>query len=201
MNETFLGIASNWDVRLTWPAASLDDSGISPATECGTSTRMGAGTSGTGIVRLAMKLSDYRGKVVVLFLREITRRLVPPDQLPRVIVEQFRRLGQVFEARPVALLAVVPSHGDEYKKAIDEQHVPLRVCLDPKKNDGLSPIRTAWYALGPDCYYAIDRDGVIRYKLDSGLEDLQKAVSVLLNDRAERDGSQRGSRVAIQGAS
>ena len=140
----------------------------------------------------AMKLSDYRGKVVVLYLRgQLNLGLIPPDQIPRLTVARFRRLSQSTAGEPVAILGVVSSQREEYKKALAHQHFPMRFFWDPENHNGFSRIRMAWLAIGEDIHYVLDRDGVIRFKLGSSGAELEKAVSVLLDEMAARDRSQK----------
>ncbi len=138
----------------------------------------------------SMKLSDYRGKVVVLDVPGFfTRGFVTPDQVSQFAVKRFRDLGRSIEAKPVAILGMASSHRDEYRKEVEEQHVPIRFWWDPEDHEGFSKIQSAWSIHGEHCRYVLDRDGVIRFKLGPDRGDLEKAVSVLLDEMAERDRS------------
>lgn len=75
----------------------------------------------------SMKLSDYRGKVVVLEMPGFfTRGFIPLEKVPQFTVKRFRDLGRSIEAKPVAILGVASSHRDEYRKEVEEQQVPIR---------------------------------------------------------------------------
>ncbi len=135
-----------------------------------------------------MKLSDYRGKIVVLYIRgHLDFGLIPPDQIPKQTLSRFRQLAESVQGKPVALLGVVGSQRDGYQKAIQEQHVPIRIWWDPEISESYSKIRWAFSAPSEDIIYVLDRDGVIRYKLAHGRGELDKAVSVLLDEMAERE--------------
>jgi peroxiredoxin len=137
-----------------------------------------------------MKLSDHRGKVVVLYIRgHIDNGLISPEQIPQRTVAQFRRLNESIQGKPVTLLGVVGSDRDAYKKSLEEEHVPMRFWWDPEVREGYSKIRWAWSAPGNSINYVLDRDGVIRYKLVFVRAELEKALSVLLDEMAERDRS------------
>ena len=139
-----------------------------------------------------MKLSDYRGKIVVLYIRgHLDFGFFPPDQIPKQTLSRFRQLAERIQGKPVSLLGVVGSEREMYKKAIEEQHVPMRIWWDPEVSKSYSKIRWAYSAPGDDVNYVLDRDGVIRFKLTSSRGELDKAVSVLLDEMAERDRSEK----------
>jgi peroxiredoxin len=138
----------------------------------------------------AMKLSDYRGKLVVLHIRgHLNHELIPPEQIPQRTVARFRQLNESVQEKPVSLLGVVGSDREAYKKALEEQHVPMRFFWDPETSQGYSKIRWAWSSPGNTINYVLDRDGVIRYKLIFVRAELEKALSVLLDEMAGRDRS------------
>ena len=139
-----------------------------------------------------MKLSDYRGKIVVLYIRgHLDFGFFPPDQIPKQTLSRFRPLAERVQGKPVSLLGVVGSQRDGYQKAIQEQHVPMRIWWDPEVSKSYSKIRWAYSVPSEDIYYVLDRDGVIRFKLTSIRAELDKAVSVLLDEMAERDRSEK----------
>ena len=139
-----------------------------------------------------MKLSDYRGKIVVLYIRGyLDFGFFPPDQIPKQTLSRFRQLAERVQGKPVSLLGVVGSEREMYKKAIEDQHVPMRIWWDPEIRESYSKIRWAFSAPSEDINYVLDRDGVIRFKLTSSRGELDKAVSVLLDEMAERDRSEK----------
>ena len=147
-----------------------------------------------------MKLSDFRGKVVVLSLPGFG---VPfarqPGQAAALHVAVLRRLAPTIEGKPVALLGVVESHREEHKKAVQASGLPVRFWWDPPQEgqpefagQGWSPrpgpILTAWDAENPNVY-VIDANGVIRYIYAFGPDILEKAVATVLKE--QENGSDR----------
>ena len=142
-----------------------------------------------------LKLTDYRGKVVVLFVSGFGRPFTaPPERAPAFIVGIFRQLAKTNEGKPVAFLGVVETFREEYKKEVETAGLPIRFWWDPSQEraperaaPGLpaskpGPILTAWDAEVPN-WYVIDQRGVIRYTQVFGVEMLEKAVTTVLNDR------------------
>ena len=146
----------------------------------------------------AMKLSDFRGKVVVLSIRGFG---VPFANQPNLMASQrlavFRRLAPTIEGKPVVLLGVVESHREEHKKAVQASGLPIRFWWDPQRegqpeppigkvwSPWPGPIHTAWDADEPNLY-VIDAQGVIRYTHAFGLEVLEKAVATVLKEQESR---------------
>jgi peroxiredoxin len=141
-----------------------------------------------------MKLSDFRGKVVVLEIAGFGVQLArAPDQAASQRIESFRRLASTIEGKPVALLGVVEAHREEYQKAIRASGLPIRFWWDPEREGQPElagkvwsrrpgPIHAAWDAEGPNIY-VIDAKGVIRYTHAFGLGVVEKAVAAVLKEQ------------------
>ncbi len=142
-----------------------------------------------------MKLSDFRGKVVVLEVAGFGVQLArAPDQAASQRIGNIRRLASTVEGQPVALLGVVESHREEYKNAIRASGLPIRFWWDSQQEGQPElagkvwsrrpgPIHSAWDAEGPNVY-VIDAKGVIRYTHAFGLGVLEKAVAAVLKEPA-----------------
>ena len=149
-----------------------------------------------------MKLTDYRGKVVVLFVSGFGRPFAaPPERAPAHIVGILRQIAKSTEGKPVAFLGVVETNRELYKKEVEATGLPIRFWWDPNQErppergvPGIptprpGPILTAWDAEVPN-WYVIDPRGVIRYTQVLGPDMLEKAVTTLLK------GTGRGARQA-----
>jgi tetratricopeptide (TPR) repeat protein/peroxiredoxin len=105
-----------------------------------------------------MKLSDYRGKVVVLNFSSheycgICRTYYPFE---RALVERLKD-------RPFALLGVESDdHIEAVRKARDKGEITWRSWWDGGSTEG--PIVTRWNVKGWPAIFIIDHKGVIRYK-------------------------------------
>jgi peroxiredoxin len=142
-----------------------------------------------------MKLSDFRGKVVVLEVGWFGVQLArAPGQVVSERIESFRPLATTIEGKPVAVLGVVEAHREEYRKAIKASGLPIRFWWDPQQEGQPDlagrvwgprpgPIQTAWDAEGPNIY-VIGANGVIRYTHAFGLGVLEKAVATVLEGPA-----------------
>ena len=123
------------------------------------------------------RLSDYRGKVVVLVFSAdwcaICRSLYPYE---RFLVElygswPFAMLGVDASATPESAARSKAKHGLSYRSWWDE---PTAGAPD-------GSISAAWNARGRPTVYEIDGDGVIRF-VDLRYEDLLKGVRQVLNE-------------------
>ncbi len=140
-----------------------------------------------------MKLSDFRGKVVVLCLTGFEREFTSPERAPSHIVGIFRQLARTIEGKPVALVGVVETRRERYQKAVHESGLPIRFWWDPEQEGQPElgrvwsarpgPILAAWDAETPN-WYVIDAKGVIRYTHAFGPEVLEKAVATVLKEPA-----------------
>jgi peroxiredoxin len=123
------------------------------------------------------RLSDYRGKVVVLIFSAdwcgICRSLYPYERL----------LLELYGNWPFAVLGVDGSASiAEAKAAKSAQGLTYRSwwdAVDGGASDG--PIASAWHVLGRPAIYVIDGAGVIQF-VDLRYEDLLKGVRQMLTD-------------------
>jgi RNA polymerase sigma factor (sigma-70 family) len=145
-----------------------------------------------------MKLGDFRGKVVVLSVTGFgVTWTAAPERAPSHIVGIFRRLARTFDGKPVALLGVVESLRDGYKKEVQASGLPIRFWWDPEREGqpvfgrvfGPRPgsILEAWDAEIPN-WYVIDAQGVIRYTHAFGPEVLEQAVAAVLKEQESGPG-------------
>ncbi len=141
-----------------------------------------------------MKLSDSRGKVVVLFVAGFgLPAAFPPERAPSHIVGVLGQVARAFQGKPVELRGVVDSHREGYQQAIQESGLPIRMWWDspregqPEPAGGRiwgprpGPILTAWDAESSN-WYVIDAKGVIRYSRVYGPEMIRKAVEAVLKE-------------------
>jgi peroxiredoxin len=135
-----------------------------------------------------MRLSDYRGKVVLLaFSGEwcgICRSEYPYE---RLLLELYRNW-------PFAIVGVnSDSSPDVARQAYAAQGLVFRSWYDGDPNgDPKGPIATEWNVSGWPTTYLLDEKGVIRF-INLKQEDLLKGVRQLLTDQA----AQRGKRAAV----
>ncbi len=121
-----------------------------------------------------MKLSDHRGKVVVLYFWEGS---VPS----RAMIPHLRGLVRRMEGQPFTLLGIAHYRGrDAFKAMMAKEKVNWRSWWDGAHMEG--PIATHWYILGWPTIVVLDHRGVIRYKGIDG-EALDAAVDTLLKER------------------
>ena len=127
-----------------------------------------------------LKLSDYRGKVVIL---EFSANRYSPD---RDMYAYERSLVKRLEDKPFALVGVnSDADKDELKKAMEKEHITWRSFWNgPEGPSG--PISTKWNVNGWPTTYVIDAKGVIRFKNVSDAA-MDRAVDLLLKER-EKDG-------------
>ena len=123
-----------------------------------------------------LKLSDYRGKVVVLMFSGdwcgVCRAEYPYERL----------MLELYKNWPFALLTVQSDQSlAAAKQTKIDQRLDSRSWWDGggvKNTEG--PIATAWNVVGWPTTYVIDKTGVIRF-VDLRREDLLKAVRQLVN--------------------
>jgi peroxiredoxin len=116
-----------------------------------------------------MKLSDYRGKVVVLdFWSLACAPCLAMKPHERAMVKRL-------EGKPFALLSI-PEDTDRQglKSALQKKEITWRSWFD-----GDGRIASQWLVLAVPTIYVIDTDGVIRFKDVRG-EELDRAVDSLL---------------------
>ncbi len=122
-----------------------------------------------------LKLSDYRGKVILLvFWASWCGPCMSAVPQEKALVEHFK-------GRPFVLIGV---NGDTSKtaaaKAVAENQIPWRSFWDCEAGPG-GPIAMAWNVRGWPTIYVLDQQGVIRQKnignrLDDSLEQLVSAA-------------------------
>lgn len=115
------------------------------------------------------KLSDFRGKVVVLdFWADWCPHCVAMYPLERILVEKHAK-------RPFALLGINADKADRFRQVIDSKQVTWRNWCDGPGG----PISEAWHVSSYPTLYVLDHNGVIRYRDVRGAE-LEAAVEKLL---------------------
>ena len=137
---------------------------------------------GEGIDGKELKLSDYRGKVVVLSFWASwcgpCMGMVPSE----------RRLAKRMNGKPFALIGVNGDDEDRdaVKHVVEKEKMTWPSFWSRKGPDG--PIPTAWNVRGWPTVFVIDPDGVIRFKFEGygpGCEgDLNKEVDQILDQFA-----------------
>jgi peroxiredoxin len=138
-----------------------------------------------------MKLTDYGGRIVVLFFSGKATATASPAPDPLRLLGIDRQLARTIEGKPVALLGVISTSRDEHKKEALASGLPIRLWWDPDQEGvpekGMlwgprpGPIRTAWNSESPNCY-VIDARGLIRYTHVFGPDMLPKAITTLLKE-------------------
>jgi peroxiredoxin len=125
------------------------------------------------------KLSDYRGKVVVL---TFWGNWSPSS---RSMYAEERSLVKRLEDKPFALVGVnSDADKDQLKKIVEDEHITWRSFWDGPEGV-YGPISTKWNTGWPTTY-VIDAKGMIRFKNVRG-EDMDRAVDRLLREM-EKDG-------------
>src|SRR5262245_32669351 len=133
--------------------------------------------SGNDLDGEPFKLSDYRGKVVVLVFSAnwcgICRAEYP----------YLRLLLDLYGNWPFAIVGVDNSQDlDAAKQVKIDQRLPYRSWWDGGGDELTGPIASSWNVQGFPTLYVLDADGVIRY-VDLKDEQLLKAVRELLNQQ------------------
>jgi peroxiredoxin len=121
------------------------------------------------------KLSDYRGKVVVL--------VFSTSSCPPCVASypEHRRLIKTFEGQPFALLSVNADSKDVVLQSIEAGKITWRCWCDGPA-DG--PICTQWNVVGFPTIFVIDARGVVRF-VNVQSRTLESAVEFLLSERAK----------------
>jgi peroxiredoxin len=128
-----------------------------------------------------LKLSDYRGKVVILYFQG--NRHSPG----RDMYAYERSLVKQLEGKPFALVGVNSDPDkDELKKTMEEQHITWRSFWDGAEGER-GPIFTKWNVNGRPANYVLDAKGTIRFKDLRGEAAMDRAVDKLLKE-TEKDG-------------
>ena len=127
----------------------------------------------------AFRLSDYRGKVVVLTFSAdwcaICRTQYP----------YYRLMQDLYPNWPFAILGVETGSREAVNRLKTQHRLTYRSWWDGAGSDGArGPIASAWNVLGWPTTYVLDADGVVRF-VDLRDEDLLKGVRQLLAEQAD----------------
>lgn len=137
--------------------------------------------TGTDQEGAGFKLSDYRGKVVVVdFFCDWCPHCVKMYPLERNMVTQY-------QGKPFALLGVNCDEGERLKDIITEKSVTWRCWKDGSGG----PIAREWRVDSYPKLYVLDHTGKIRFKDVRGAE-LEAAVAKLVAEASGGAGSSRG---------
>ena len=132
-----------------------------------------------------MKLSEYRGKVVVLYFSPYFSLFA--DRTASVLTGSFRKLNTAFAGKPFAIVGVVTWQFDEYRKELRASGLPVRFWADETAHDNIfGKIHTAWDVAQESpaaTYYVLDPRGTIRYHLPDDPALIEKAVTRLLEEQ------------------
>lgn len=126
---------------------------------------------GEDVAGRSFKLSDYRGKVVVL---DFWGHWCPDC---RAVYPQQRALVKRLQGKPFALVGVNSDKDkDALQKVLEKRGVSWRYWWDGGGTEG--PISTAWNVQGWPTIYVLDHKGVIRHK---GHEELAAKLDELVD--------------------
>lgn len=134
---------------------------------------------GNDVAGMQMKLSDYRGKVVVLDFGShrscgVCRQMYPGL---RELVERFKR-------EPFALLGIsVDDDIKELKGITEKGEITWPLWCDGENLEG--PIASRWVIRSMPTFYVLDRTGVIRNKGFLQLDDITRTVEMLLKEEVK----------------
>ncbi len=137
-------------------------------------------TSGTDLDGRAFKLSDFRGKVVVLTFSAdwcgICRSQYP----------YYRLMQELYSNWPFAIVGVETGVAESVRRLKATNGLSYRSWWDPPdERSGRGSIASDWNVLGWPTTYVLDGEGVIRF-VDLRDEDLLKGVRQLLRERVDR---------------
>ena len=131
---------------------------------------------GNDIRGKAMKLSDYRGKVVVLDFGShrscgVCRQMYP----------DLRDIVEHFKGRPVALLGIsVEDDVSELKALSAKGEMTWPMWWDGENMEG--PIAARWVIRSMPTFYVLDHNGVIRNKGFLRADQIRSTVDMLLKE-------------------
>ena len=134
--------------------------------------------SGTDVSGKLLKLSDYRGQIVVLDFGShracgVCRQCYPGL---RTLVERFKQA-------PVTLISINSEDElDELKGLAAKQEVTWRMVWDGEEMDG--PISSQWVIRSMPTFYVLDHEGIIRNKGSLQVDDLAGTIEILLKRAA-----------------
>jgi thiol-disulfide isomerase/thioredoxin len=132
---------------------------------------------GKDIEGVPFKLSDYRGKVVVL---NFWGTWCGPCM---VQIPHERDLVKRMEGKPFVLLGVNSDNDKEkLKERMREERITWRSWYDGPIATGGGPISRTWSIPGWPWFYVLDHKGVIRHKYILPGEEMDKAVDKLIKE-------------------
>jgi peroxiredoxin len=135
---------------------------------------------GQDLAGSSFRLSDYRGKVVVVTF-SADWCAICRSQHP-----YFRLMQELYANWPFAILGVETGAAETVQRLKAEHGLAFRSVWDgPGGGAGRGPIATAWNVQGWPTTYVLDADGVIRF-VDLRDEDLLKGVRQLLAEHMNR---------------
>ena len=133
---------------------------------------------GTDITGAPLKLSDYRGKVVVLDFGSHRSCGICSAMYP-----QLRSWVEQFDGQPFALIGVnIGDDLDELKQLAAKGETTWKVVWDGDAPEG--PLSKQWVIRGMPTIYVIDQAGVIRNKGFLQGQELIGTVQMLLKEMA-----------------
>jgi len=153
---------------------------------CGCQQKEGVGLSvgqtapalaGTDTAGQSVKLSDYKGKVVLL---DFWATWCPPC---REMVPHSKELAKRFEGQPFALLGVSVDNGpDELRDFMQQKDMTWTNIFDGAGG----PVAKAWKINGYPTIFVIDAKGVIRFKQEgynaASASKIDNAIEKALKD-------------------
>ena len=133
---------------------------------------------GEDIFGKAMKLEDYRGKVILLDFGS-HRRCAPC----RAMYPNLRKLVKRLECEPFVLLGInIDDDRNEIRELEHKGEITWRAWWDGEGLEG--PIATQWIIRGWPMLYIIDQKGMIRNKGFLFTDEINGTVDMLLKELA-----------------
>ena len=134
--------------------------------------------TGTDTSGQPLKLSDYRGKVVLLDFGSHRACGVC-----RAFYPELRTLVERFKQKPFALISVNSLDDlEELKGLVRDREMTWRVVWDGDAMEG--PIFSQWMIRGMPTFYLLDHNGVIRNKGFIQADELAATIEMLLKEQA-----------------
>ncbi len=125
-----------------------------------------------------MKLTDYRGKVVVI---DFWASWCVPCRRNLPILKD---VATKYADKGVAFVGVMcEKDATEAAQALDKEKLPWRNWLDMQDEKGGSSIVKAWGVLALPSVYVLDRDGKIRFIRVQERDELERALDTLLAEK------------------
>jgi peroxiredoxin len=136
-------------------------------------------TEGMDVRGMPLRLSDYRGKVVVF---SFTSQTCGPCKIE---YPRYRDLARRYHDRPFAVLGVYQGTRESLRKEIESGAINWPCLCD---GDEPGPIHQRWNIPGWPSLFILDQSGRVRFKGDQYRqpEALQRAVEALLLEAEAR---------------